>query len=43
MDRALQQVEYALREKSLSDSDRLRIKSYRQDAERLRKDLDMDL
>ncbi|NVK44640.1 MAG: M48 family metallopeptidase [Oceanospirillaceae bacterium] len=41
-DRAVQQIDFALREKSISESDRLRIEAYRNDAKRLRRDLEMD-
>ncbi|GGO80662.1 putative beta-barrel assembly-enhancing protease [Marinobacterium nitratireducens] len=41
-DRAMQQIDFALRENSLSESDRLRVEAYREDARQLRKNLEMD-
>ncbi len=42
VDRALRQVDFALKEKNLSASDRARLNAYKLDAEQLREDLKMD-
>ncbi|UTW13697.1 M48 family metalloprotease [Marinobacterium rhizophilum] len=42
VDSALRQVDFALKEKNLSESDRARLETYKQDAEQLREDLKME-
>ncbi|MCP8686924.1 M48 family metalloprotease [Marinobacterium sedimentorum] len=42
VDKALRQVDFALKEKMLSESDRARLEAYKTDAEQLRENLKMD-
>ncbi|WP_020679796.1 M48 family metalloprotease [Marinobacterium rhizophilum] len=42
VDKALRQVDFALKEKNLSESDRARLQAYKTEAERVREDLKME-